>query len=216
MIGGYSTVSWDNAVATTNTTPGTVVSYDDLDAWGMVLEGRSGNSADGRQRFKFTGKERDNESKYDYFGARYFDARIARWLAVDPLAERYPGWAPFAYVGNNPLGRIDPDGKKIILASGSSDKFKEQFANTVKFLNNKGTAGNLAALQRSAKTYTIKEVSSLKDDSYDPASRTISWDPNHAMQTTSYQNVSPATIFGGMRQLTLYLTIKTDPNSSRT
>jgi len=39
--------------------------------------------------YKFTGKERDVESNYDYFGARYYDARIGRWGQVDPLLEKH-------------------------------------------------------------------------------------------------------------------------------
>jgi RHS repeat-associated protein len=77
----------------------------------MVLEGRSGNSADGRQRFKFTGKERDTESKYDYFGARYYDARIGRWFTPDPLAAIVPQNSPFDYALNNPVRLIDATGK---------------------------------------------------------------------------------------------------------
>jgi RHS repeat-associated protein len=117
MIGGYSTVSWDNVVATTNSTPGTVMSYDDFDAWGMVLEGRSGNTADGRQRFKFTGKERDVESNYDYFGARSYDSKIARFIQFDPHGSRYANLSAYCYVGNNPLGFVDPSGKDLAWAA---------------------------------------------------------------------------------------------------
>jgi RHS repeat-associated protein len=113
MIGGYSTVSWDNAVATTNTTPGTVVSYDDLDAWGMVLEGRSGNTADGRQRFKFTGKERDAESKYDYFGARYYDGRICRFLSVDRIESRSRNRSVYSIAANCPLLWVEVNGDSL-------------------------------------------------------------------------------------------------------
>ena len=34
----------------------------------------------------------------------------ARWLSVDPLADKYPGWSPYVYVRNNPLVLIDPRG----------------------------------------------------------------------------------------------------------
>lgn len=34
----------------------------------------------------------------------------ARWLSVDPMADKYPGWSPYHYSLNNPLRYIDPNG----------------------------------------------------------------------------------------------------------
>jgi RHS repeat-associated protein len=110
VIAGYSLVYVDNVVATTNVSPAQVVSYDDLDPWGMTLGGRSSNSGDGRQRYKFTGKERDTETGYDDFGPRLYDARIARFLGPDPHGSSYPALSPYCYVGNNPLAFVDPTG----------------------------------------------------------------------------------------------------------
>jgi RHS repeat-associated protein len=36
--------------------------------------------------YKFTGKPRDSESGNDYFGARYYDSSLGRFLSPDPLA----------------------------------------------------------------------------------------------------------------------------------
>ena len=65
------------------------------------------------ERFLFTGKERDSEINYDYFGARYYDSDVGRFLSVDPLADAPAnvGTSPYAYVWNNPLKFIDPDGR---------------------------------------------------------------------------------------------------------
>jgi RHS repeat-associated protein len=104
-----ASVYWDNIRVTTGG-PGKIVAYDDFDPWGMILEGRSGNVGNADTRFKFTGKERDTETGYDYFGVRYFDARIARWMSVDPLAARTPMFNPYQYAKDNPLFFTDPTG----------------------------------------------------------------------------------------------------------
>ena len=62
--------------------------------------------------FVFTGKERDEETGFGYFGARYMDYELmTMWLSVDPMADKYPNISPYAYCSNNPIILIDPDGQ---------------------------------------------------------------------------------------------------------
>jgi RHS repeat-associated protein len=72
-------------------------------------------------RYKFTGKERDSESGLDYFGARFYDASMGRFMSPDyngddPEPVPYADLANpqslnlYSYVRNNPLAGIDPDG----------------------------------------------------------------------------------------------------------
>lgn len=49
------------------------------------------------ERYRFTGKERDSESGYDYFGARYYSSTLPMWLSVDPLSDKYPHISPYVY-----------------------------------------------------------------------------------------------------------------------
>ena len=63
------------------------------------------------ERYKFTGKERDTETGYDYFGARYYSSTLPLWLSVDPLADKYPNISPYAYCNWNPLRFIDLNGE---------------------------------------------------------------------------------------------------------
>ena len=89
--------------------------------------------------FTFTGKERDAETGYGYFGARYMDHELMTgWLSVDPLADKYPGISPYAYCAWNPVKLVDPDGREIILTSifnqnGTAKKGCETFCSIFNF-----------------------------------------------------------------------------------
>ena len=64
--------------------------------------------------FVFTGKERDEETGYGYFGARYLDHELmTMWLSVDPMADKYPSISPYAYCAWNPVRLVDPDGNDV-------------------------------------------------------------------------------------------------------
>ncbi len=65
-----------------------------------------------RSSYLFNGKELDEETGLYYYGARYYEPQISRWLSVDAMAEKYPGWSPFNYTLNNPINLVDPDGKE--------------------------------------------------------------------------------------------------------
>ena len=71
---------------------------------------------DSGTRSRSTGKERDSETGLDYFGARYFSGAQGRFTSPDPklLTARHlvnpQKWNKYAYVLNNPLVLIDPDG----------------------------------------------------------------------------------------------------------
>ena len=65
-------------------------------------------------RYTFSAKEKDEETGYSYFGARYYNSDLSIWLSVDPLADKYPSLSPYAYCANNPVKLVDPDGEEII------------------------------------------------------------------------------------------------------
>ena len=71
-----------------------------------------------RQKYphSFTGKERDSETGFSYFGARYYDSDILTGsLSVDPMADKYPSLSPYAYSNWNPIKLVDPDGEEIAM-----------------------------------------------------------------------------------------------------
>jgi len=63
----------------------------------------------GRKRYRFTAKERDEESGLEYHGARYYAGTLARWVAPDP-AGATDGLNLYQYVRGSPLRFVDPTG----------------------------------------------------------------------------------------------------------
>lgn len=64
------------------------------------------------------GKRRDDESGLDYFGARYLSSAQGRFTSTDSMTfnkrtlENPQKWNKYAYVLNNPLALIDPNGEE--------------------------------------------------------------------------------------------------------
>jgi len=67
------------------------------------------------ERFGYTGHYRDDELQvpWNYLGARYYDPELRRFTQIDPLAEKYPNWSPYAYTLDNPVKYVDPDGRWV-------------------------------------------------------------------------------------------------------
>lgn len=76
------------------------------------------------ERFTFTGKERDEETGYGYFGARYMDHELmTSFLSVDRYADKYPSISPYAYCAWNPIKLIDPTGDTCKFASKDDEAY---------------------------------------------------------------------------------------------
>ena len=61
------------------------------------------------KRYRFTGKERDEESGFTYHGARYYAPWLGRWTSPDPTGPA-DDLNLYAYVSGNPMGYVDQKG----------------------------------------------------------------------------------------------------------
>ena len=64
----------------------------------------------------YTGKEFDAETGLYYYGARYYDPVIGRFISVDPAeadSSNPQSWNRYVYSLNNPYRYVDPDGKLV-------------------------------------------------------------------------------------------------------
>jgi RHS repeat-associated protein len=76
---------------------------------------------------KFTGQRLDDMGLY-YYGARYYDAEIGRFVSPDPTIPE--GGNPqsynrYSYCINNPLSAVDPNGLDYIFVCGSGGRISD-------------------------------------------------------------------------------------------
>ena len=84
---------------------GSVISTTNYGAWGAET-GTTGSSENVR---KFSTKERSASIGLDYFGFRYYDPGLGRFLTRDPAG--YPdGPNNYLYCMNSPVNKLDPQG----------------------------------------------------------------------------------------------------------
>ncbi|MGN6646684.1 MAG: RHS repeat domain-containing protein [Cytophaga sp.] len=88
----------------------TILSWADYYPFGSVMPGRSGvSSLAYRTGFQGAYAETDAETGWLNFEARMFDTEIGRWFVPDPC---HADPSPYAYVGNDPVNKMDEDGRK--------------------------------------------------------------------------------------------------------
>jgi RHS repeat-associated protein len=100
-----------------STASGSVVQRIDYDAWGNVTN--TPTSFD--QPFGFAGGLWDRDTGLVHFGAREYDPVTGRWLQKDPIRFRGGDTNLYAYVGGDPVNRIDPSGRVGVRVGGTAN-----------------------------------------------------------------------------------------------
>lgn len=87
-----------------------IIGYEEYHPYGTTAyyEVASGREVPAK-RYRYTGKERDEETGLSYHGARYYAPWLARWISADPIGIG-DGVNLYSYVGNRPTRMNDPSG----------------------------------------------------------------------------------------------------------
>jgi RHS repeat-associated protein len=114
---------------------GGVISFEDYHPYGTsalrVVRSASEGSV---KRYRYTGKERDEETGLYYHGARYYACWLARWTAVDPIGKE-DGVNFYSYVTSRPSLLIDSTGKfgaPPVKKKSSEERLEKKYSANVK------------------------------------------------------------------------------------
>ncbi len=110
------------------------------------------------ERFIFTGKERDVETGYYYFGARFDNVDLG-FLSVDPMADKYPSISPYAYCAWNPVKLVDPEGENGVCIVKTVEKKIVVRANYYVLTHGRNIIKNY---RESQTKYTISEINEMQ------------------------------------------------------
>ena len=89
----------------------TIISYEEYYAYGSTsFEALDHDIHAARKRYRYTGKERDEETGFNYHGARYYAPWLGRWISCDP-ASIAGGIDLYCYCRDNPLSFSDGKGQ---------------------------------------------------------------------------------------------------------
>ena len=121
-----------------------VHAHSDYYPFGMVMEERTG-SAEG-YRFGFQGQETDDEvygsENAVSFKYRVHDARIGRFLSIDPLAPEYPWNSPYAFSENRVIRFIELEGAETDDPFEDLDPFTGAIVRILSALDQRGSQIN--------------------------------------------------------------------------
>jgi RHS repeat-associated protein len=86
-----------------------VVSHEEYAPYGSTTYQAARSRTEATKRYRYTDKERDEESGLYYHGARYYAPWLGRWSSCDPAASVA---CLYCYCYCNPIAFLDPDGRQ--------------------------------------------------------------------------------------------------------
>jgi RHS repeat-associated protein len=109
---------------------GALITYEEYSPYGCTTyQATRGTAELSLKRYRYTGKERDQENAFTYHGARYCAPWLGRWTSCDP-SPRAQGESAYTYVNGNPISYTDPGGMDSSVPNITNIAIEEEEAAT--------------------------------------------------------------------------------------
>ena len=165
-------------------------------AWGEPFIEQNSTANGYETRYTFSGKERDEETGYSYFGARYYNSDLSIWLSVDPMADKYPSLSPYTYCADNPVRLVDPDGEEI-----EYNSFADRIIVGVLKIFDQGFRNQFRELKKSEETYVFNKNNQGTNSFIIDGNKLFI---NYSMADNGYSKNAGQTIFSNLRHETTH------------
>jgi RHS repeat-associated protein len=103
-----------------------IISYEEYTPYGSTCYQAVRSQTETPKRYRYTGKERDEETGLYYHGVRYYVPWLARWTSADP-AGLVDSPNVFAYCLDNPVRFSDPEGNAVPKGTFDGTSILERF-----------------------------------------------------------------------------------------
>lgn len=88
-----------------------IISYEEYAPYGSTTYQAVRSQTEMPKRYRFTGKERDEESGLYYHDLRYYSNWLCRWISCDPI-DAFGGFNLYEYCFGNPIIHVDRKGSQ--------------------------------------------------------------------------------------------------------
>ena len=165
---------------------GNVISLEEYYVYGGTAYHTKSNDIS-QKKYRFNGKEKDDETGLYYYGARYYAPWLCRWVSCDPIGMEGSGLNMYWFCSGNPISRIDLD--------GMSDGFTD--ANSTKILTDKEINRISAevdySLHRDNFPHDVSSDGDQRIDSYKPdfdydKGKFLGWKNKYPQEIETYVN----------------------------
>jgi len=138
-----------------------IISYEEYAPYGSSTYQAVRSKTETAKRYRYTGKERDEENGFYYHGARYYTPWLGRWTSCDPKGLS-DGTNCYRYSQDRPIVLIDRDGTQSEKPQKESNKASSEKLNQLEKVREDLEKKYGITIEKGDKDWSVSDLEDLK------------------------------------------------------